>query len=235
VKQPKKRPRRWAAAAFPAALALALAFVSSVSCGGAADATVAVTGVTVAPKDIYVVVGASQTNALTATVAPSNASDKTVAWRSSDDTIATVSAAGVVAGVAVGSATITATTRDGGKTGACAATVGRGEIFMAVVPSKLSLAMGDTQTLTVIVMPSDAYDGTVAWQSSDDAVAKVSAAGAVTGAAVGTATIAAFIRGGSMMDTCSVTVTAAPVAGAGGDVYVVGGQDADGGPGIPTL
>lgn len=83
--------------------------------------TVAVTGVTVTPATASVAVGA--TVSIAASVAPSDATDKTVTWSSSDTSKATVSQAGVVTGVAVGSATITATTTSGAKTATSAVTV----------------------------------------------------------------------------------------------------------------
>lgn len=83
--------------------------------------TVAVTGVTVAPATASIKVGATAN--LSATIAPANASNKNVTWSSSDQSKATVNATGVVTGVAVGSATITATTADGNKTATSAVTV----------------------------------------------------------------------------------------------------------------
>ena len=71
------------------------------------DNTVAVTNVTVAPATASVEVG--KTTKLSTTVAPDNATDKTVAYKSSDEKIATVASDGTVTGVAAGSATITAT------------------------------------------------------------------------------------------------------------------------------
>ncbi len=59
---------------------------------------------------------------LTATVAPSNATNKSVTWKSSNTAVATVSN-GVVKAVKAGNATITVTTVDGGKTASCAVTV----------------------------------------------------------------------------------------------------------------
>ena len=83
-------------------------------------ATVAVTGVTVSPESDSIQV--SETLTLTATVAPADATNKTVTWSSSDESVATVTD-GVVTGVAAGTATITATTQDGGFTDTCEVTV----------------------------------------------------------------------------------------------------------------
>ena len=83
--------------------------------------TVAVTGVTVSPESDSIAI--NETLTLTATVAPENATDKSVSWSSSDDTIASVSDEGVVTGVAAGNATITVTTTDGGFTATCAVEV----------------------------------------------------------------------------------------------------------------
>ncbi len=64
-----------------------------------------------------------KTKQLSATVLPVDADDKTVSWSSSNTAVATVSDAGLVTGVAAGSANITATTTDGGLTATFSATV----------------------------------------------------------------------------------------------------------------
>ena len=84
-------------------------------------ATVHVTGVGVVPSSLSVAVGEDAT--VRAEVAPANATNKAVTYTSSAEAVATVSAAGVVHGVAAGSATITATTTDGNFTDTCAVTV----------------------------------------------------------------------------------------------------------------
>lgn len=79
------------------------------------------TGVTVSPSTATVAV--SGTEALTATVAPATATNQNVNWTSSDTAVATVDDDGVVTGVSAGTATITATTVDGGFTDTCSVTV----------------------------------------------------------------------------------------------------------------
>lgn len=76
-----------------------------------------VQAISVTPTTASIAVGAAET--LTATVTPSTFTD--VSWTSSDESVATVSAAGVVTGVSAGTATITATA--GGKTATCTVTV----------------------------------------------------------------------------------------------------------------
>jgi hypothetical protein len=66
-------------------------------------------------------VGDTQT--LTATITPSNATNQSVTWSSSNTSVVMVSTSGVVTAKAAGSATITVTTSDGGKTATCAVTV----------------------------------------------------------------------------------------------------------------
>ena len=82
--------------------------------------TVGVTGVTLDVTELALEVPATAT--LTATVAPEEATDKTVVWASDNEAVATV-AEGVVTAVAEGTATITVTTVDGGFKATCIVTV----------------------------------------------------------------------------------------------------------------
>lgn len=83
---------------------------------------VAVTGVTVSPTS-KTLKEKGETFSITATVAPANATNKAVTYKSSDEKVATVDANGKVTAVANGKATITVTTADGGKTAKCEVTV----------------------------------------------------------------------------------------------------------------
>lgn len=80
-----------------------------------------VTGVTVAPTSATLKINGKQQ--LTATIAPANATDKAVTWKSSNTSVATVSESGLVKGIAQGTATITVTTHDGNKTATATITV----------------------------------------------------------------------------------------------------------------
>ena len=149
---------------------------------------------------------AGETVTLTATVNPSDATDKTVTWTSSDQTVATVSN-GIVTAKKVGSATITA--KAGDKTATCQITVVATEVTsVSLNKTTASLKAGETVTLTATVNPDDATDKTVTWTSSDQTVATVSN-GVVTAKKVGTATITA--KAGSKTATCQITVVATEV------------------------
>lgn len=106
-----------------AVLTMAVMF-GTVSCSDDDDDSkpVAVSAVSVSPATATVKVGESVT--LSATITPSDAAEKTITWTSSDDKVATVDA-GKVTGVAEGTATITATTKDGGKTAISTVTVSK--------------------------------------------------------------------------------------------------------------
>ena len=167
-----------------------------------ASATVAVTGVTVAPATLTLEVG--QTGALTATVAPATATNKAVTWTSSAPAIATVDASGTVKGIATGTATITVKTADGGKTATCAVTVKEA----AAPPVKVTgitlnyssiTVNGDLERVQLIatVAPATATDQSLTWTSSDASVASVDGAGLVTIRKKGKATVTAKANDGS--------------------------------------
>jgi uncharacterized protein YjdB len=172
--------------------------------------TVAVTGVTLNTSTLELIAG--DTESLTATVAPSDATNKAVTWTSSKESVATVDANGKVTAVAAGEATITVTTTDGSFTATCTVTVEDATVAVTGVTlnkTTLPLTVGDTETLTATVAPTDATNKAVTWTTSKESVATVDAEGKVTAVAAGEATITVTTTDGSFTATCTVTVTAA--------------------------
>ena len=160
---------------------------------------VSVTSITLDKTSLSMKVGETET--ITATVNPDNATDKSVTWGSSDVSVATV-ADGRVTAMKSGTAIITA------KSGSCIAecTVNISVDVESVTLDKttLSLTVGETATLTATVKPDDATDKNVTWTSSDESVAKV-ADGKVTAVKSGKATITAKCE--DKTAECAVTVT----------------------------
>lgn len=147
---------------------------------------------------------------LTATITPSNATNQNVTWESSDTKVATVDN-GLVTAVAEGTATITVTTADGGKTATCEVTVTQpAETPVASVTldkTSLTLDVGGSDTLTATVKPDDATNKAVTWSTSNENVATVDQNGNVKAVGAGTATITAAASDGSgKTATCEVTV-----------------------------
>ena len=132
--------------------------------------------------------------------------DAEVAWSSSDTSVATVAANGLVAAVGNGSASITATA--GSVSGSAAATVDQVPASVEVSPSELTFsALGDTATLAATVHDASQNvisDAEVAWSSSDATVATVAANGLVTAMGNGTAHLTA--TSGSVVGQAMVRV-----------------------------
>jgi len=163
-----------------------------------------------------------QSETLTATVGPADATDKTVTWSSSNPAAATVDANGKVTAVGGGTATITA--KAGAKTATCEVTVNVSVTGITLNKSTLKLDEGQTFTLVATVLPSDATDKTVTWTSSDPAVATVEG-GVVKAIKVGTATITA--KAGDKTATCEVTVDVPGHGSGSGGNEDFGNEDQD--------
>ena len=146
--------------------------------------------------------GASFT--LKATIAPSNASNKTLKWYSSNTKVAKVTSAGKVTAVGAGKARIKVKSNNG-KTASCLVTVKLVPVSsIALKLDRLFLKKDYKTKLAAVILPSNASDKTVTWTSSDESVVTV-AKGEVTGIEEGTAVITAASSNG-LTTSCEVTV-----------------------------
>ena len=146
---------------------------------------------------------------LTATITPSNTSNKGVTWTSSNTTIATVNSSGLVTARRVGSCTVTATTQDGTNLSAtCAITVDPQLVTgLSLSQTSAEIVVDRTLQLTATVTPSNADNQALTWTSSNESVATVNNSGRVTAVSVGTARITARTTDGTNISAyCNVTV-----------------------------
>ncbi|WP_167955306.1 Ig-like domain-containing protein [Anaerosporobacter faecicola] len=156
--------------------------------------------ITTGSKTLYV----GQTLKLAAKVSPSDATHKTVSWKSSNKAIATISSKGTITAKKAGSCTITATA---GKKKATYKLKVKKLTVTSVTLSKASatLTVGDTLTLRATVKPS-ALKKSLSFTTSNKKIATVSNGGIVTAKAKGTCVITA--KAGSKKATCTIKVKA---------------------------
>lgn len=151
-----------------------------------------------------------KTVSLTATVLPSNASNRSVTWSSDNEKVAKVSSEGKVTAVGKGTATITVCSNDGTNVKATAVITVKATSVSAtkVKLSKTSLVLKPKQskTLKATVLPSKTTNKSVVWSSSNPEVATVKD-GKIVAKSVGTTTITVKTKDGSKKKaTCLVTV-----------------------------
>ena len=150
-----------------------------------AEKTVYPTGISLSCTSCTVDDGSSKK--ISATVSPSNATDKSVSWSTSDSSVATVSG-GVIYAKSPGYATITAKTSNG-KTKSCSVTV-RG----LKINNIGALVAGDTDYLSVTAVPKNSTKYT--WSSTNPSVISVNSSGKITAKAAGSATISVMSSDG---------------------------------------
>lgn len=171
-------------------------------------APVAVTSVSLNKTSTSIKVGA--TEKVTATVSPSNATNKNVTWSSSNTAIATVATDGTIRGISVGTAIITVRTTDGNKTASITVTVTPIAVTgISLNKTSTSINLGETEKITATVSPSNATNKNVLWTSSNTDIATVATDGTVRGISDGITVITARTVDGGF--TAKVTVSVKPV------------------------
>ncbi|MGB6150726.1 MAG: Ig-like domain-containing protein [Pricia sp.] len=191
------------------ATAIRTVVVNSVS------AEIAVNGINVLPETATVTVG--NTQQLTATIAPDNATNQGVQWSSSNTALATVDDDGLVTALSAGEVTITAASVENASIMDTAViTISAAQVpvdNISVNSSRSSIADDQTEQFTAVVGPVNASNSGVTWSSSNNAVANVDAStGMVTAVSAGTVNIIATATDGSgVTGEKELTVTASQI------------------------
>ena len=144
---------------------------------------------------------------LTPVFTPADATVKTVRWTSSNPSVATVSASGLVTAVSEGSAVITATALDGGFTASCTYRVTAKHVKSVWLNKGYSeLVKGQSEVLYAGVSPSDAINTNVVWSSSNPNVIEVNQYGNITAKGAGSAVVTVTTVDGGLKASCTYNV-----------------------------
>ncbi len=169
------------------------------------NVTQPVTGISLDSKTKTIYKG--QKFKLTPTIEPKTATNKSVTWKSSNNSVVAVAADGTVTGVAGGAAAITCTTVDGQMIDICVVTVKELVSSIKINPTSYKLGLNKTVILTAIVSTQTASNKNVTWKSNNTKVATVDSKGKVTGKKLGYATITAIAKDGSQVEaSCEIRV-----------------------------
>lgn len=151
---------------------------------------------------------------LNATVTPTDATDKTVKWESSDATIADVDSTGTVTAKAKGVATIVVTTNDGDKKDTSTITVKEKEEdttikveSISINKTKVDMQIGDTTSLVVTFTPTNATNKNVTWKMADESIATVDRNGIITAVKEGKTTLTVTTEDGNKTAEAEINVT----------------------------
>ena len=179
----------------------------SASCEVFVSANTPVKTLTLSPETLNLYVGYSEQ--LNAIITPQDAYTQELRWMSSNENVVTVNSNGLVTARGVGNATITAITTDGSNLSAtCAVSVTTVPVESVTLNrTELEMNEGSSYTLSATVLPSDAYDRSLTWTSSNPSVATVNYNGRVTAVGIGSTIVTATTNDGTNISAaCHVTV-----------------------------
>ncbi|MBD0823730.1 pectate lyase [Aestuariibaculum marinum] len=184
-------------------LVLSLGFLALNACSSDSDVidedkTILVTSVIVNGSDIT----DGQAKQFTTVVLPNNATDRSVTWSVSDESIALISDKGVLTPLENGTVEITATANDDSgisaqKTVEISGVAGPVVLVESISVSGSDITDGQAKQFSVSVLPSDATNKVVVWSVSDTSIAEVNSEGLLTPKKNGTVNVIATATDGS--------------------------------------
>jgi len=144
---------------------------------------------------------------LSVTITPEDADDKTIAWTSENESVATVDENGMVTAIKDGETKIYAKSVATGIQDFCTVLVRKNVTGISLNETQITFSnIADTKQLVATVLPEDATDKSVTWSSSNEQVCKVSAAGLVTATGIGSTLVTATTVDGGLTANCVVKV-----------------------------
>jgi len=133
-----------------------------------------------------------------ATISPSDATNKTLSYKSNDESIATVNELGIITGIKAGETVITVSTTDGSNISKVINVIVRQQISNVELNTEsVSLINGGSYQIEATIIPSDATNKTLRYTSNDTSIATVSSTGLITGIAGGETIITVSTQDGS--------------------------------------
>lgn len=161
------------------------------------NTVVAINSVALSPAKLSLILNG--TYQLLPRITPANATNQEVSWSSSDTTVATVTSEGFVVALKAGKSNITVSTKEGNKTATVEITVITGTMVsnVSIAPEKAQMGIGTTFQLTASVLPNNASNKAINWESSDTTIVKANSNGLLTALKRGNATVIARTVDGS--------------------------------------
>ena len=190
-----------------AMIVLGGSMIATSSCKKEKNQVIEVTGIELGESSVEMTVGTS--HKLTATVLPENATEKGVVWESKDESVATVDQEGLVSAVKEGSTQIIVSTANGNFSAYCSVTVkktGADVSGITIDKDELKLTVGNSFQLTATVLPENATEKGVVWESKDESVATVDQEGLVSAVKEGSTQIIASTANGNFSAVCNVII-----------------------------
>ncbi len=169
-----------------------------------------ITSFSVSPSAVSIAKGSFVQAAATLLTKPGVAG--VVSWSSSSPSVATVDGSGKITAVSEGVAVVTATATADGETatagiGVTVTPEGAKIVSFSVTPANASMVQGNVLQAQANLQTIQGVTGSIAWGSSNGAVASVNGNGTITAVAPGTATITATASAGGQTATQTVGIT----------------------------
>ena len=187
---------------------------------------VAVTGMELSAETATVEIDATLDLSDLVVFTPADATNKMVTWKSEDETVATITAEGVVTGLKLGTTKISATSMEGNYSDTLVLTVApisvKGVKILSGTDGVMNIGTSSNYAIAYEIIPANAANQNTTWESSDPEVVQVQNTALIIGLKKGTAIITVTTEDGGFQDHLTVIVDGGTAVE---DIYAEAGLD----------